>query len=160
MNPAIRSTRPSPTFRIATIGAAILFAGCGDDGPSGTAQLQVAGTYDSVFSTTEVTGCFGAVPTGTTAGDMIVLQAGDQVTLAISQIAPNIRTDVTGTLDRTTGVFSFEGPVQVGNDQGEVTANGTIGGSFEADGSVELVFDFSAGTACRVRGTIVGQRGV
>lgn len=140
--------------------ALALVVACDDDnGPAGPEIVVVAGTYAATFTATEATDCEGFVQTGSIEGTMEVTQAEDQVTLQVTELNPNLRSDPTGTLDLRTGAFAFSGPIEVGDETTTVTAEGTITGDFDSDGGMDLEFEFTALT-CTVRGTIVGQRGV
>lgn len=119
---------------------------------------RVAGTYDTTFRTVTVSsGCSGFVSPGETMQTMDVTQsAPSAVTLRLSELSPNIRSDPTGTLLGTG--FTYNGPVLIGNDGGQVNAQGSISGTI--DGTIlDLVFTFNVAIAsCRVSGEIEGVR--
>lgn len=144
---------------IAAVAMGISLLACAGDGgsggPSGPGTLQVAGTYDVVFSTTRAEGCQGQVPIGSTQGTLRVSQSGSAVTLHLSEIDEGVRTDPTGELRGT--VFTYSGPITIANEEGSITAQGSITGTFDGDGGMDLAFEFSA-LGCTIEGTIVGDR--
>lgn len=129
----------------------------GDGDPTGPDPIDAAGSYDATFTATQATGCQGFVEPGSTSGVLVVTQAGDAVTLGLTGLDPRLRSNPVGTIDRATGAFAFDGAIVIGSGATEVTADGTITGTFERDGALDLAFDFTALT-CRVQGTITGQR--
>lgn len=133
--------------------------GCSSDsnGPTEPRTIQAAGTYDATFAANEATGCEGFVETGSTTGTVTVTQSDGQATLRLTDVTEFIENDPEGFYNPSTGSFSFDGVIVVGNEQGTVNANGTIEGAFTQGGAMNLQFDFTAFT-CVVRGTITGQR--
>jgi len=134
-------------------------SGGGDGGPVGPSDpgpVVAAGTYAATFTSTSATGCGDLVPLGSTDGNLVVTQEGEAVTLEISRLSENILNDPTGTMDET-GAFTFQGPIEVGNESGSIQSQGTITGTFSRAGDVDLVFSFTAFT-CQVDGTITGRR--
>lgn len=142
-------------------GLALLGAACASDtgpGPMGSETIQASGTYDATFATTSTSEeCGGAVPTGSTDGAVVVTQSATTATLRLTDVTDLIRNDPQGSYAAETGAFVFAGPITVGDDQTEIQAQGTIDGTFDAAGAMDLAFDFTA-LGCVVTGTIVGQR--
>lgn len=117
------------------------------------ANRMVAGSYPSTFTATSVSGnCLDFVHQGDTAqDDLVVAQPSpDRVTLKLSNF-PNFQSDATGQLRGDQ--FHFSGTVKLGNDQGNVDANGTFDGPF-TDTGFSLSFDFNALSVCFVSGTM------
>lgn len=131
--------------------------GGGGGGPTGPTTIDASGTYSARFTSEQATDCGGLVPLGATDGTLTVVQSGTAVTLRLTQITDVIKDDPQGTIDTSTGAFTFTGPIMVGNEQGQVTAQGTIDGTFTNAGAMALAFDFTALT-CHVTGTITGQQ--
>jgi len=132
-------------------------SGGGDGGPLAPPDPVVAaGTYLANFTSTSAAGCGGLVPIASTEGTLVVTQEGEAVTLEISRLSENILNDPTGTMDEA-GAFTFQGPIEVGNESGSIQSQGTITGTFSRAGDVDLVFSFTAFT-CQVDGTITGRR--
>lgn len=148
----------------AVVGLAV--AACssgGGGGPTGSNNPPaVAGTYNATFTATQATGCQDFVTTGSsTTGALRVTQAGSSVTLHISELRPEFRSNPIGTLS-SAGSFQF-GPGVVlldptpGTPEDVFNAEGTFSGTFSGT-SMNVNFDFTAFGVCHVVGTIVGQR--
>jgi cytoskeletal protein CcmA (bactofilin family) len=54
--------------------------------------------------------------------------------------------------------FFYQGPLTLLTSSGSFTLQGTINGTIEADGDMNLGFSFALGDLCRIPGTIVGTK--
>ena len=137
--------------------AGLMLAACGDDNdPLGFEFLNVAGNYEVTFTAAQVTSCQDFLEPGSIDGVLPVTHVGDDVTLELTEVTDFILNDPVGEID-TDGEFTFAGEIRLGNETGNVTADGTIEGSFETNQQLDLAFDFTA-LGCNVQGTIVGER--
>lgn len=141
-----------------TLLSMFLLAGCSDDGPTGRTQIEVEGSYQATFTTTDVSpGCGDLVPVGSTTDVLLVTQSDGDVTLELTGLSEFILENPTGEFDDRTGVFSFQGTVLVGDELNQLPAAGNINGTFTADGAMSLTFDFTV-LDCVVEGTISGTK--
>lgn len=153
---AFRSALFTPLVSIALACGGSSGGGGGPVGPPDPGPVVAAGTYAATFTSTSATGCGDLVPLDSTNGTLVVTQDGEAVTLEISRLSENILNDPTGTMDEA-GAFTFQGPIEVGNESGSFQSQGTITGTFSRAGEVDLAFSFAAFT-CQVEGTITGTR--
>jgi hypothetical protein len=159
-------------FRAPALLLALALLGCEDGivldpgGPPDVAgeyavDFTIIATIDPIFG---FEGCAGLIEAGTTAVALTVTQAGERVTLGFEDLDLPIRSDLTGPIDRD-GAFLFEGdlvagPVRIPNEAApvQVQGNGTVGGTIEESGEIDLQFEVNA-VSCRFLGSITGELG-